>query len=69
VSTKYVNGLSVNASGMIAVDIDEAEVGAPGGVIQLVLEPTVSGGAIVWNCNSTGTDVSNLVYVPAACKS
>lgn len=68
VTTKYVDGLSVNASGIIAVDIDEAQVGAPGGAIQLVLEPTVSGGAIVWNCNSTGTDANNLVYVPAACK-
>lgn len=69
VSTRYVDGLAVNSSGQITVDIDEAEVGAPGGAIQLVLEPTVSGNAIVWNCNSTGTDPANIVYVPAACKS
>ena len=68
VNTKYVEGLSLNSSGAILVDVDEAEVGAPGGVIQLVLEPTVTGNAIVWNCTASGTDASNLIYVPAACR-
>jgi type IV pilus assembly protein PilA len=69
VETKYVEGLSLNTSGAIMVDFDEAEVGAPGGVIQLVLEPTVAGNAIVWNCTASGTDASNLIYVPSGCKS
>ena len=69
VNTRYVEGLSLNTSGAIIVDIDEAEVNAPGGVIQLVLEPMVSGNAIVWNCTASGTDVSNLIYVPSTCKS
>lgn len=69
VDTKYVEGLSLNSSGAILVDVDEAMVGAPGGVIQLVLEPTLTGNAIVWNCTASGTDASNLIYVPSACKS
>ncbi len=69
VDTKYVDSLSLNTSGAIIVDIDEAQVDAPGGVIQLVLEPTMSGNAIVWNCTPGSTDASHLIYVPSACKS
>lgn len=67
VTTEFVAGLSVNASGAILVDIDEAGVGA-GGTIQLVMVPSFSGNAVVWDCTATGTDPSNVPLVPPACR-
>ena len=63
-TTGKVSGGSVSDDGIIQIHGNVATVGV---AVTIVLTPTLTGGAMLWEC-STGGNVTTFKYVPAECR-
>lgn len=65
--TSYVTGIAmVGNSGAVEVNFNETNLGA-GSDIAVLLTPSFSGNAVVWDCTFSGA-AADSQYVPSSCR-
>lgn len=63
ITDQLVNSLTVGANGVITIAGNQTNLGA-NGPISIVLTPTYTAGAVMWNCTATGA----IQYAPSSCR-
>jgi len=70
-NTKYVTNITVDdsilATPVLIAEMDETETQAPGD-IDIVLVPSFSGNAVVWQCGYLGAQSARAQYLPSSCR-
>ena len=75
--TKYIEGVTITAAGIISIDIDEDETGVRSQTVDnmfLILEPVLQPGAIDWQCyasnveDGSGDDINLSRFIPSGCR-
>ena len=69
--TQYISNISVDdgilATPVIIAEMDETETRAPGD-IDIVLVPSFSGNAVVWQCGYLGAHAAQARFLPSSCR-
>jgi len=77
VNTKYITGVTITATGLISIDIDEINTGVSSqtsDTMYLIYTPTEVAGAIDWSCrpdnavDGTGDNINLTRFVPSNCR-